>query len=373
MIKNTEIINILDGFRTLAILPVMFYHYFSRWTSEKNNISFYPYDTKYDYFGLGYLGVQFFFIISGFVIFFTLERTVSISGFWKKRLFRLLPSMLVASVIIFLVFICFDKNKIFENSHHIKNFIPSITLVSPDIYNRVFSSENLQLAYLNGSFWSLWPEVQFYLFASVVFFLNRKKFLRNYFYITTIIIFLNWMLYNVSHGNSLHLALPSNLISFYQNWFLEGFNLFSYIIYFNIGMLFYLLYKKQRDKTQITMFEKVVFLITILLETYFSYQKGIVIPYILMIVLFLIFIYNPKKLSLLEHKIFMKTGASSYFTYLIHEHIGVLIINLCGTLFFPIGFILPIMLILLILILSHFYYVNIEIKISKWLKQKSGL
>jgi peptidoglycan/LPS O-acetylase OafA/YrhL len=373
MTKNTERINILDGFRTLAILPVMLYHYFSRWTSAKNNVSLYPYDTKYDYFGLGYLGVEFFFIISGFVIFFTLERTNNISGFLKKRLFRLLPSMLIASVIIYFVFIYLDKSKIFENSHQIKNFIPSITLISPDIYNHIINNKNLQLAYLNGSFWSLWPEVQFYLLVSIIYFLNKEKFIRNYFSITTCFIFLNWILYNISHGNSLHVNLSSTLLSIYQNWFLDGFNLFSYIIYFNIGVLFYQIYKKRQAEIKLTYHEKILLVITLLLEGYFSYQKSIMIPYILMLTLFFIFIYKPEKLSLLEHKIFKNVGAASYFTYLIHENIGILFINLFGALFAPVEFVLPVLLILTIFFLSHFYYTIIENRISKWLKKLSDL
>jgi peptidoglycan/LPS O-acetylase OafA/YrhL len=86
-------IDILDSYRFIAILSVMLYHYYSRWTPPQNNVSYYPYGSGYDHFSLGWLGVQFFFIISGFVIAFTLTRTGSFTEFWKKRLIRLLPSM----------------------------------------------------------------------------------------------------------------------------------------------------------------------------------------------------------------------------------------------------------------------------------------
>ena len=70
-------IKILDGFRALAIISVMLFHYFSRYTT----IGLYPYKDRYDFFSLGALGVQFFFIISGFVIYFTLKKTISILEF----------------------------------------------------------------------------------------------------------------------------------------------------------------------------------------------------------------------------------------------------------------------------------------------------
>ncbi len=371
MTKNSERINILDGFRALATLSVMLFHFFSLWTTAKNKISFYPYDTKYDYFGLGYLGVQFFFIISGFVIIFTLERTPNILAFLKKRIFRLLPSMVIASIIIFIVFICLDKNRIFENSHLIRNFIPSITLISPSVFNHIFNNDSFHLSYLSGSFWSLWPEVQFYLFVSIIYYLNKEKFIRNYFIITIILILMNWVFYNITHGNSMHLNFPTALVSLYKNWFLDTFNLFGYIIYFNIGILFYQLYKKKQLKLQVGIYEKLLLAFTILLELYFSYRNEIIIPFVLMIILFFVFIYKPEKLSLLEYKVFKNAGASSYFTYLIHEHIGVLLINLYGALFFPVEFIFTLILISLIMVFSHYYFVTIESRIAKWLKPKS--
>ena len=97
-------IAVLDGFRALAILSVMFFHYFSRWTPPLNSISIYPYKNSYNFFQYGYLGVQFFFIISGFVIFFTLERTNYLVAFWKKRVIRLVPSIVCASIITFIIF-----------------------------------------------------------------------------------------------------------------------------------------------------------------------------------------------------------------------------------------------------------------------------
>lgn len=39
--KNQRI-SILDGFRTLAIIPVVFFHFFSRWTQPFNDVSLYP-------------------------------------------------------------------------------------------------------------------------------------------------------------------------------------------------------------------------------------------------------------------------------------------------------------------------------------------
>lgn len=67
-------IQILDGFRAISILSVLLFHFFSRWTPPLSSESFYPYGSKYfSWFQYGGVGVEFFFMISGFVIYFTLE------------------------------------------------------------------------------------------------------------------------------------------------------------------------------------------------------------------------------------------------------------------------------------------------------------
>lgn len=100
----------------MAILMVLLFHYFSRWTF------LYPYKDKYDFFTYGKMGVQFFFIISGFVILYTLENTTNFITFWKKRMVRLFPSMLIASIITYFVFVLFDTKCLFPTSHFLKYF-----------------------------------------------------------------------------------------------------------------------------------------------------------------------------------------------------------------------------------------------------------
>lgn len=60
----------LDGLRGLAILWVLLYHFFSRWAE------LIPFGSTYQQwliFEMGDLGVNLFFLISGFVIFMTLN------------------------------------------------------------------------------------------------------------------------------------------------------------------------------------------------------------------------------------------------------------------------------------------------------------
>lgn len=59
--KNREVI--LDLARLLGCISVMLFHFYSLHLS---GLKQYPYGDSYNYFSYGYLGVQFFFILSGF-------------------------------------------------------------------------------------------------------------------------------------------------------------------------------------------------------------------------------------------------------------------------------------------------------------------
>ena len=74
-----ERIKLLDSFRFIAILMVLLFHYYSRWNGIHYQIEGDLLGFKY-----GYLGVEFFFMISGYVIYFTLTKTENFQKFLKS-------------------------------------------------------------------------------------------------------------------------------------------------------------------------------------------------------------------------------------------------------------------------------------------------
>lgn len=362
MIKSR--IAILDGFRALAILSVMLFHFFVRWAPPLNEISLYPYKNSYKFFDLGYLGVQFFFIISGFVIFFTLDTTTQFNSFWKKRLIRLLPSMAIASLITFTIFILFDFSFLFPSSHRAYNFIPSITFIRPELFNRFGVSFN----YINGSYWSLWPEIQFYLFSSIIYYINKDKFIRNYLFISILLIIVNYIFQNIQGSNKLNLDLPANILIGYSNWIQGGFNLITFLPFFSIGVLFYLLFKNRQCDNKTSLFVKLYLSIFLIYILYSGIHLPVRIVYLIMFLLFFCFIYFPDKLKIFEKKGLTNIGESSYFLYLIHENIGILMIYSIGKYFSPFSFVFTFLVIIVLIIFSNIYTIKIDKKINKWLK-----
>ena len=87
---------ILDGLRGVAALLVVFYHIFE-------GLSFAAGGTLITTINHGYLAVDFFFILSGFVIGYAyddrLRKSMTLGNFFKRRLIRLHPMILMGAVI----------------------------------------------------------------------------------------------------------------------------------------------------------------------------------------------------------------------------------------------------------------------------------
>ena len=359
-------IDILDSFRAISILSVILFHFFSRWSPPINLVDVYPYHNQYDYFSQGRLGVQFFFMISGFVIYFTLQKTDNFILFWKKRFIRLFPSILVASIITFFVFVIFDTKYLFPNSHLIKNFIPSITFISP----MLFAKFNFSLNYINGSYWSLWPEVQFYVLCSMVYYYNKNKFLFNFVILSLVLIFVNHIFQHILGANKLNLHISWRLEHFYKNWILNCFDIISHLPYFLLGVLFYDIFNK-KNYLNITNKKPIVLSIFILGYIIYGNRYSLSFTSIIVIefVLFYLFLFKPTLLNPIKNKFFSTIGKSSYFLYLIHENIGILIISILGTSLYPNSIILPLILIVLFTVISILYTKYLDSTISNFLKK----
>lgn len=123
----------LDGLRCLAIMSVVFYHYYSGFANPPHSPSIYPYGSVLANifpFKYGYFGVQLFFVISGFVIALTLNKCRNFTEFFVRRMARLWPTMLICSVLTFLVVTIFPVTF----TVHWSYFITSLTFIDPYVW-----------------------------------------------------------------------------------------------------------------------------------------------------------------------------------------------------------------------------------------------
>src|SRR5215467_6046222 len=100
---------ILDGLRGVAAVMVVGLHIF-----EAHSTS--PLDQIINH---GYLAVDFFFVLSGFVIGYAYDDSwnkMTLGGFFKRRLIRLHPMIIIATVIGAITFY-FQDSSFFPNIH----------------------------------------------------------------------------------------------------------------------------------------------------------------------------------------------------------------------------------------------------------------
>lgn len=167
ILKTKQHFTILDGLRGIAAVGVVAYHFMEMvYTDYTKNIIFH-----------GFLAVDFFFCLSGFVIGYAYDdrmEKIGILEFFKSRIIRLHPLVLFGSILGILAFL-FDPfgghPAIFSIGKIILLFLSSAFLIPfPVIEERAFN-----LFGLNAPSWSLfWEYVANIFYAFILFRLNKK-------------------------------------------------------------------------------------------------------------------------------------------------------------------------------------------------------
>ena len=157
----------LDGHRGLAILMVIGYHAYSRWPKLV------PYGDSFaniTLFRHGWLGVAYFFMISGYVILMSLENSSGALEFLVKRWLRLFPAMFICSAFVFLTAPYFHERPAGMPSW--SSLLPGLTFIDPTWLRSIFG---VKIRPLENAYWSLYVEVFFYLIAAVAFSWGRHR------------------------------------------------------------------------------------------------------------------------------------------------------------------------------------------------------
>jgi peptidoglycan/LPS O-acetylase OafA/YrhL len=302
----------LDGLRGVAILAVLLYHYFSRWTPPIHSENLYPYgNVLFRPFQFGFYGVELFFIVSGFVIALTLYQCESMGEFLARRFARLYPAMLVCSVLTFFV-ASFVPGSTFEV--HGRWFLPSLTFVSPEIFNKLFSSTRFDS--LDGAYWSLYVEVKFYLLVALIYFLNRRHFVRNMVSFSAATFILGQLSYVYS------LSSPTRVAKLLQGS-MAVLQLANNLPWFIIGIGYFLYFERKAVSQWLT-------LVIVGIAQLVIGSHGDMVPTataILIPCFFFAAMENEALGKFLSLKPLTMVGVSSYSLYLLHQNIGVTLIR----------------------------------------------
>ena len=155
----------IDGLRGLAIALVVLFHAYRRWPGH---VPWATVHADFPLFHYGWMGVELFFLISGFVIHRTLENCKGYGEFVARRWIRLFPAMLVATLLVYCTAGLFTQRP--AGAPSLPEIIPGLAFTSPDI---LYQITGVHLEPIEGAFWSLFVEVPFYLVFGLLYFADR--------------------------------------------------------------------------------------------------------------------------------------------------------------------------------------------------------
>jgi peptidoglycan/LPS O-acetylase OafA/YrhL len=296
--------NEIDSLRAIAVLGVLFFHLFPT------------------YFSGGFIGVDMFFVISGFVISKTyltelLNKKITFKTFWLKRIRRLMPVyfvvIFVASIAVYFIL----------EPHLLKSYGKSLIYQPLYIQNFIFWFEG---SYFNRAItkpllhtWSLGVEEQFYVFFVLIIVFSKNT-LRRFAFIFTLLalfsIIVGYIIALVSPKTAFYL-LPMRIWEFY------------------LGIACFLMLDKYKIKLSGIWSQIIYLLVLILVSSFILFNEKSIFPglhsIIACITVFICISIIVRQTSgfnyLLANRTLQFIGKISYSLYLWHWVIISIIVN----------------------------------------------
>jgi len=295
----------IDLFRFIAASAVVLYHYLYR-GYKGGNMSLLRFDEIGEYFKYGYLGVDLFFIISGFVIAFSIKHR-SLPKFCYSRFKRLYPMYWICLIITFVISYFFGAPRYLVT---FKQLLANFTMVQ-----ELFGQGNI-----DGAYWSLYVELKFYLIIAVFLIVNRFK-----------QISLDYLVYFWLFLSSLRLFVePSEIYDAIHHLFI-----LDWSAYFIAGIVFCQIFLHGPALKHFIVLPWCLYLsidgaigrIHWLARTFHSDFSSYIIAATIVVFYMVMLLVSCKRLQRFNSRKFIKIGMLTYPLYLIHQHIGFIIFN----------------------------------------------
>lgn len=273
----------LDSLRGLAALVVVLYHYFYRYDSIYGHQG-----VAVDWIFWGKYGVEVFFMVSGFVIFWTLQKLQNPLDFIVSRVSRLYPVYWISVILTyFLVLLCgLDGRDV--------GFFDA--LINLSMLQGFFKVQSV-----DGVYWTLMVEIIFYFWIFILFILklHQKS---------------EIILCGVVIANVLDIIFLLDISSV-----LRRLLIFDYMSFFVSGICFYKIINAKKSNWSILV------LFFCLLSTAISYSLSY-FPFFIALY-FVFYLSVSGRLRIMSNRYLVYLGGISYALYLVHQNIGYIIIN----------------------------------------------
>ena len=275
----------VDALRGLAALAVVLFHY-----TAKFNELFGPIPPPTLSFPDGHYGVNLFFIISGFVIFMTLEKTVRPMDFVVSRFSRLFPAYWVAVILTFSI-------------THFLGLPGKLVDSTAALGNLIMIHGLFRIPHVDGVYWTLEVELLFYLGMFLLYRFGRLHLIHHALFGLLAMRLIYFVMARV-----FDIELP---------WTISRVLILKYIPWFALGISIYLTTSRRGwDKCRRPALTATCAILTLLIvDSWFDAALAITLGTAL-------FLAATGYTSLLRHRTLVWLGSISYPLYLLHENIG---------------------------------------------------
>lgn len=275
----------IDALRGIAALAVVLFHYTTRFHQLFPGMPELPVA-----FPRGSLGVNLFFVISGFVIFMTLERTKQALDFVISRFSRLYPAYWLAVALTFGIATMLG--------------LPGKTVTLTDaVANLTMIHGFFRIPHVDGVYWTLEVELLFY---CGMFFLYKIKRLNCIFPVLWGLLLMRLIYFVAARDLGIDLS-----------WTLSRILILEYIGWFAIGVSIYQLTKSAAYGDSRPAMATIVGAVATLAIVHTVLHGVLAITLGL-----LVYLAATGRLSVLRFPVLVWLGSISYPLYLIHENIG---------------------------------------------------
>lgn len=293
IIKNHQRLLELDVFRGFAAFYVFVFHFMADYADIVN-----PGTVNLPRYLTGIYGVQLFFIISGFVIFMTLEKSKHAMDFVVSRFARLYPGYWVAVLMVVVLV-------------RLLNLTDQEVLLSTTAFNLTMFQHWVGIENIDGVYWTLSVELTFYLIMLVLFMTKQLK--------------------HIEYYGLLWLSLMAAYIykGFPNFHFLDIENLLLYGNLFFAGILFYRIKSNGENWFRYSCLALCLFIQPFIkINIHHSLTIEPLLTSTIILIFFLLFyLFIKGKLSIITFKPLVFMGTISYSFYLVHHNISLIALN----------------------------------------------
>ncbi|WP_439125598.1 MAG: acyltransferase family protein [Pseudomonas rhizophila] len=292
-------INEIDLLRFIAAMSVVFFHYaFRGYAADDRSLLSYPLLAPAAQYG--YLGVELFFMISGFVIMMT-ARPEGFRRFFISRAVRLYPAFWVCCSITFMVTLVLGGDRF---SATVPQYLGNLTLLG-DFFD---------MRPIDGVYWSLFIEIRFYLLIALVLLLRKLHRIEALLCI--------WLVLSIA-------------LEFTNARGVRRFFVTEYSTYFIAGAMFYQVWLNGSSKLRIaTIIGSCAFAIYQGVNMLPRLERHYQVEFNALIVSVIIFIYYvimgfvaKKNMGWIAGRRWLVLGAITYPLYLLHQNVGFMVFN----------------------------------------------